>query len=624
LLRRACTFSFLFLFSEISLFCSRLTHSILKALGVFLVAGSLVAPSFARTWNYPDTEAGSPCLTTLQACADGTASGDTILIQQQFLQNQSATIRHSLTLRPGFDPRAGFLIGAINVIADTPANDVAFTMSGLRVGRFRADHRDGVMSLTLTDNDFGTGLVSLPPDPNTTVVSISSQPRIRPITSTIIRFERNSVFREATFGSLAAAYALKIVAGRSSVIADIVDNGFITDGGIVDNPMVGLESTGDAPMSADIFRNRILAGFSGVQNSGFSAGIAVSNSAPTNPDNTMSVRVFNNLISGQRGSCGSQGGAAITSPSTAGVVNLAIVNNTIVDGSCGVFLTASTEGLVGGMFNNIIARQSEIGFALKSAPNPVFTNGNNLFFGNGTDFSNHAVAGPGTRTGDPAFKNVAGPFIDYSLTAGSDAIDRGIAPLPPNISNVNTGDFDVFGVGHPRVKGAGIDIGAIEAPPVISITTSANTLPDNGSVAIITVTASGPPPSATGIGFSVPLTGIPAIGGQIAATSCVTPLIIPLGQTTASCTVTASSNTTRGETSVPVTIALTQYTGAGDEYILSNTAPSVAINVVDDESPLNELPLIVPTLGPVALLALLGALFLLGGASRRRSSIASS
>ena len=142
--------------------------------------------------------------------------------------------------------------------------------------------------------------------------------------------------------------------------------------------------------------------------------------------------------------------------------------------------------------------------------------------------------------------------------------------------------------------------------PVATVSCTPNSLPDKeDQVATCTVALSGEVPAA---GLDINFT-LPAAGNSRYTTSCTSPLHVGATLPTASCTVTATPNTTPGDGSVVATLTLLP--GAG--YALGSPA-SATVTITDDDAGkgLNA----VPTLGKWALMLL--GLVMAGSAGWRR------
>ena len=107
--------------------------------------------------------------------------------------------------------------------------------------------------------------------------------------------------------------------------------------------------------------------------------------------------------------------------------------------------------------------------------------------------------------------------------------------------------------------------------PTVSMSASSATLVDSANnVALITVSVDVPAPAG---GLLVALT--PPAANARYSTSCVSPIFIAAGATTATCTVTATANTTLLDGNVTAALAI----AAGNGYVLgANSSTSVAVN----------------------------------------------
>jgi outer membrane autotransporter protein len=148
-------------------------------------------------------------------------------------------------------------------------------------------------------------------------------------------------------------------------------------------------------------------------------------------------------------------------------------------------------------------------------------------------------------------------------------------------------------------------------PPVASLACSPTELSDaDNQVATCTVTITAP------LDEDLPISlNLPANSPRYTST-CTSPLVIAANATTASCTITAVSNTTPGDGNVTAELSVAPPSVA-DAYVASSTPAQVVITDASTQRPGN-MPAIptISTLGLVAMASLLGIV----GLSRSRRS----
>ena len=211
----------------------------------------------------------------------------------------------------------------------------------------------------------------------------------------------------------------------------------------------------------------------------------------------------------------------------------------------------------------------------------------------------------------------------YETTCGTSvSIAQGATSTTCTITatpNTVVGDGDVSAVlalGAPP-SGAGYQVGSPntatvavrnddQALPVASLNCTPAQLTDSDNqVATCTITLDGPAP-AGGLALQM---GVPAASSRY-STSCASPMLVAAGASTASCTVTATANTTPGDGDVVASLSLLPGTG----YALGTAAAQVTVK--DDDRAGALAP--IPTLNPWLLTLLSAGLGVL--AWRRKSS----
>lgn len=140
-------------------------------------------------------------------------------------------------------------------------------------------------------------------------------------------------------------------------------------------------------------------------------------------------------------------------------------------------------------------------------------------------------------------------------------------------ASVTVGSGTGYNVGAPATANVAINNDDL---PSVSIGASPATLFDSpGNVSTVTVTLSAPAPAG---GFTVNLT--PPAANARYSTTCGSTIIIAAGSTTATCTITATPNTTVGDGTVPASVAI----AASGTYTISGTNP-VVVTIQDDDIP---------------------------------------
>ncbi|MBS0581948.1 MAG: Ig-like domain repeat protein [Proteobacteria bacterium] len=408
-----------------------------RLLAPLLICGWFAAPvsAFAaNTLAYPGT---APCDTTLQACIDASAAGDTIELAFDDLNHETLTVTDkSITLQAasGRTPKLGSLL----VVADKTA--VAFTVKSLAgIGQMAAFCGNADLNLSVRDNVIGGGLMGLRIYDNYALTNAGQR--------TI-----DIVGNHFSIDGEGPDNAISITGSTSPFVANVVDNDihFIspaTSAGIA--VYTGSNPAGGMGNRVVIDRNRITG-------ADYNAGIALyayGGNDGMAPTVLLDAGVTNNLVSGQGGNSGISGGIAVYSSGFNTTINARIVNNTIVDGRTGISVGGRGDrNGIGNITlrNNIVAWNSRYGIGVD--PDLLFASAYNLVFGNGLG---EGEAVPGAIEADPRFVDRAAK--DYRLASDSPAIDAGLdAALSPM--------FTLDAAGSPRRVGR-IDIGAYEAHP---------------------------------------------------------------------------------------------------------------------------------------------------------------
>jgi hypothetical protein len=393
----------------------------------------------------------APCDTTLQRCIDNAAAGDTLQLATNTLIDEFVAVDKSLVIEAaaGFSP----LLSSARATANTTDNDVTvrgitFTFAlfaGLEAGGGKLTFR--AINNVITASRRGAIEVS--------TLGGSAAGKVTTIIS------GNSITQTPDFG--VCADAISVLISRADMEATIAGN-TIAANNIAQCSAISVVSVGPASGNILIDRNRI-AGFD------FNDGITLinqgNNLASGEPPGTLTARVSNNLVTGQTGRSGSPASLLILASGDNSVVSAQVINNTISNGRDGVSVLARTDlgaRVNVGFHNNIVAFMSGSGLSVDDNL-PGFVNSNNLLFSTNFD---RFTAGPGTLTVDPRFVNAA--LGDYSLTADSEAIDRGLDSALP-------AEFTTDLAGNSR-RVSTIDIGAFESivPRAVALAASVPTL----------------------------------------------------------------------------------------------------------------------------------------------------
>jgi hypothetical protein len=376
-----------------------------------------------------------PCdaTSTLQQCVDGANSGDTVEIATNGPIAEAISFAKSLTLQAaqGFTPvfSAGQSISAAS--SSTGSSFIAIEGLTLTNGTISVTQNSASpLNVQVLRNTIELG------DPHAPAISVLAPAG----TLGTIMFDVSANTVAVPSGSIPTPSGI-LVSFTSSTIANA--NGRIANNSIVMQGSSGygiyvniILSPGGNPSSLDLIANH-------VSGTGYPDGILLDAgvSGPT------SLRVLDNLVTGQGGESGAPG--AIVVDAFGGMLTAFVVNNTVAGNDEGIVMGTLAGGMLSGLAaNNIVTGNSQVGFEIDSSS---VTNRNNLVFGNHTD---SFTAGPGTVTADPVFVGSG----DFHLRTGSPAIDAGDdGSLPADL----TTDLD----GNPRIQGAHVDIGAYETAP---------------------------------------------------------------------------------------------------------------------------------------------------------------
>lgn len=401
---------------------------------------SLAAGAQASTTYYwPELPLSStpPCNASLQACIDGSAAGDTIVIEgavqpdlvhryASVTVNEDLSITHALTLQG--DPAVDVVFGSGHtILVDTPASgDVSTTLRHLTLSGGRVLLQDNSSApSTFTVEDLRMHELLAGADCAIDVRSAGTVAQTVNIGFNTLDFSR-------PYAAGTAPGAICVLGANGTLTTNVYDNRIRTDGGSlyegisVNSALAGGTQTIDG---------------NSVVGSGFDIGVGTG-AVPGAPATT--IYVHDNVVSGQSGTRSSNAAAMLVYPESAAVH---ITNNTLTHGIGGLRLEAQSSAVPSGTIaNNLIAFNSGTG-VLVPVPFSGIANHNNLLFSNA---GNVFTAGPGTVTLDP---QLVAPD-DARLRSGSPAIDAGNTADVPGLSS----DADA----EPRIANATVDIGAYE------------------------------------------------------------------------------------------------------------------------------------------------------------------
>lgn len=389
----------------------------------------------AATLTWPNLTALGPCQSTLQACIDEAAPGDIVQIgiDDLFVTDRYTTVNENLAINKSLTLRAASGIDAVFVAG----HDITITPPFVPLVSYSIAVEDITLdrgSIVINDSTFNSTF------------------RVEDVRFNDVPDNQVAIDMLSQFGSSPNFQAFRNV-------IRVQPHGAISTRAIRMNPQ-------SLNASITVSENRIEAERGGMQQaislaSGASGTIAVSNNTiegrdypigiyVTQPASAGSANIYvtNNSISGQH-STPAEGYAGIDLELANADVQ--IINNTVVHGSRGLTLDASTASpsVTALAANNLVAFNRSYGI-LVGTGYPV-ANRNNLVFGNGPNVG--FVAGPGTLTSDPLLFSRGYP----RPTDLSPAINNGSNSA---LAALGLDPFDVDG--QPRVMLATVDIGAYE------------------------------------------------------------------------------------------------------------------------------------------------------------------
>jgi hypothetical protein len=386
----------------------------------FVALPLFLLPRMIGALTYPGP---APCDTTLQACIDGAAPGDTIEIATNTPIPGNLTLARSLTLRPaaGFTPTIG--VGAVVQAVDfsnlgTLASPETLVIEGLRFQQTQvrglvsqgAEHnivvRDNVFFLEIDHN-------------NTPAIEIDARV---PLTGTVAGNQITSI-------------------GQGVRLMAITDAGLAVD--------------------YTVERNRINTSLPSESNVGILFDLRGAG--------TYQVRAFSNVVDRVAGcNCGGNAGISVLVLENP-VVVASLTNNTVHGTQTATAFDLSVRTVSAdvtfNLFNNIASQSDHSGFRIDNDGSALALAADaNDSFANGQPDDFLGLPAGTVLDVDPQYVDAAGGNL--RLQPYSPLINVGV-DLPPG----GTSDFDADGA--PRILGPQIDIGAYEQaerlPPPLSI-----------------------------------------------------------------------------------------------------------------------------------------------------------
>jgi hypothetical protein len=358
----------------------------------------------------------APCATTLQACIDGAASGDTIRIVTDTPIHEGIMVEKSLELTAG----AGFhpVIGAAP--GEPPAD------------QFVWDVGEGAIDVTVSKIEFRNTRVRI---------------YLQSFAGSEVTMQRNEIFHRFDSNN---DFGVFIDLRASGTRARVIDNSIRTTGSPVKLFTDMPES--DDSTQVDLVGNRL----STSQATNAGPGVALD----LRGDGHVTVQTYSNVIHHASGcNCGNAGAIQLTTlESVEAEVNM--VGNTIdrTQGP-GVGISIQTPGgtseLSANIFDNIVTAGAGSPIELPALmPRLHVRNGYNDFFGNADPpFFGGYLEGGSTMSVPPGYVNAAA--ADYRLRSTSPLRDVGLTCTPGGLSRRDAGN-------RFRVGARNVDIGAFE------------------------------------------------------------------------------------------------------------------------------------------------------------------
>ncbi len=379
------------------------------------------------------------CSTTLQACINAAAGGDTIELATNTPIDETVTITRSLTLTAA----AGFEPVVAMVIAMAANDDVRVTVTRM-TGATRLlgflDGGGGNLDFIASDNRL-EGCQSA-------AVSLRSNTTGGPYGRGWGDFHSNTLTQTGTDCAPAISISGE---GNTADFGAAIGNNTIVANGLGQNGAVELHAANAGSFGARVHHNTI-------RGVGFNKGIGLRS---RRTDTRATAYILNNLVTGQTSVSGAPG--ALSIDASAGTIQATVLFNTLAFNHIGLNAGARTDqggSLTGVLANNVFAHHTQYAFGLSSEI-PGFAEDYNLVWDSPLPPEVRPL-GAHTRLGDPAF--VAPETGDFRLLATSAAIDNGNAGYATGMAAVAR-DLD-----NQNRAMREVDMGAYEfqgEPPVV-------------------------------------------------------------------------------------------------------------------------------------------------------------
>jgi hypothetical protein len=433
-----------------------------RCIATCLLLSAAGAAQAATTYYWPELPLASspPCNSTLQACIDGTAAGDTVVIlgavQPDLVHRYGAvridediTITHALTLSGDPAVDAIFSSGRSITVSTPSSGDVSTALNHLVLngGSILVQDRSPTAS-TFTITDIRMHEIRAGAGCAIDVLGSGTVTQTVNIGGNVLEFSHP--YASGFPGGIC------VLGGSGTLTTSIYNNHIRSDNAAL---FLGIsQNNGNAGGTATISGNTVLG-------SGFDWGIST---GPVPGAPAGAIYVHDNFVSGQNGAHVGDTGALLVHPQGSDVH---LTNNTLVHSARGLqVVNDSGTAPTGRIANNLIAFNG-VGINVPVAFASI-SNGNNLVYGNGSNFY---TPGPGTLTLDPQING----YADARPRPGSPAIDAG--------NNADVPGFSADADAEPRIANGTVDIGAYEyrgQQTVVHTASTANTLFNYSDVAL--------------------------------------------------------------------------------------------------------------------------------------------
>jgi hypothetical protein len=266
-----------------------------------------MSAAHAAILTYPGP---APCDTTLQSCIDSAGGGDVVEIATSSPIDESPELKTSLVLRAaaGFSP----LLKASNYIlaTSTGTTDNDFTIQGIIIenGIILVTHSStGRLNASIIGNTILEGFITNP------TISIRAgnvnPPVMGDITFSVLN-NRITVPMEHQINGIS------IDSGNNPTATGVIKGNTIIMQGSDQGAAIDL-ANGDQTLIVDVIGNVI-------SGTNYDEGISV---FQFSPGGSTTVKILNNLITGQSGNVGAPG--AISINGSEGSINFSVLNNTL-------------------------------------------------------------------------------------------------------------------------------------------------------------------------------------------------------------------------------------------------------------------------------------------------------